>query len=282
MNMTVQDRVQRHYEAACEKFGADNIFVTALYGSQNYGLATELSDVDTKTMILPTLHDIVKGKQMTSTDIDVDGEINTVKDVRGMFQNFMKQNINFTEVLFSEYTIVNPLYRGWWLKLVTNRELIAACNPKKMLHAAAGMAQQKYHAFAKPFEGKIAVLEKYGYDPKQLHHLLRLGKFMRDYLNGQSFAECLIADEDERAYLMQIKNEPPILEDARQLLELGMSRVDALLEQTNERYAHEPFMNGYAQDLLDSIAYDIVTYHLTRQLRKEETQWIVEDEDNDN
>ena len=37
----------------------------------------------------------------------------------------------------------------------------------------------------------IEKIDKYGYDPKQFLHIVRLEKFLKDYMAGMPFAECL-------------------------------------------------------------------------------------------
>ena len=46
------------YKQALEKDGYDVLYI-ALYGSQNYGVSDEYSDVDAKAIILPKIDDIV-------------------------------------------------------------------------------------------------------------------------------------------------------------------------------------------------------------------------------
>ena len=46
------------YKQALEKDGY-NVLYIALYGSQNYGVSDEYSDVDAKAIVLPKIDDIV-------------------------------------------------------------------------------------------------------------------------------------------------------------------------------------------------------------------------------
>lgn len=56
-----------------------------LYGSQNYGMATEGSDIDTKAVVLPSVEQIVMGKKIKPKKYDTpDGAQIDVKDVRDM------------------------------------------------------------------------------------------------------------------------------------------------------------------------------------------------------
>ena len=60
--MTTDKRFLEHVEEAYLIHGNKTLMV-ALQGSQNYGLAYEDSDVDTKALIVPTFKDIVFNKR---------------------------------------------------------------------------------------------------------------------------------------------------------------------------------------------------------------------------
>ena len=180
-------------------------FVTMLYGSQNYDLATETSDVDTKTMVFPTLEDIVLGKKMLSVVYNMDdGSLDTCKDYRSMFENYMKGNVNFVETLYTRYYEVNPLFVPYWQALRKNRDMIANANPSRLMHQIGGMAIQKYKAMEHPFESKVEILAKYGYDPKQLHHIVRLRVFAETYLENKDFGSCLVPNDNVIEYIRSL------------------------------------------------------------------------------
>ena len=60
-----------------------NVFFVALTGSQNYGLAYEKSDIDTKAIIIPSFKDMVMNKKPVSETIVLPtNEHIDIKDVR--------------------------------------------------------------------------------------------------------------------------------------------------------------------------------------------------------
>ena len=61
-NQKVQDEIQKHYDKLVEL--GYNVVGVFLYGSQNYELDYEGSDIDSKAIVLPTLNDIVLNKQI--------------------------------------------------------------------------------------------------------------------------------------------------------------------------------------------------------------------------
>ena len=95
----IVNRLHSDYELLANK--GYEVFGVYLQGSQNYHLAYENSDIDTKAIVLPSFDDIVFNRQPISTTLILEtNEHLDVKDIRLMFQNFKKQNINFLEILF--------------------------------------------------------------------------------------------------------------------------------------------------------------------------------------
>ena len=106
----ISDAIKEHYQAVIE-YGIpeERILGVFLYGSQNYGCALPDSDVDTKTIFIPSLEEAVLNKQMANREIHLaNGEHCEVMDIRHLIDNFKKQNINFVEVLYTEYCYINP------------------------------------------------------------------------------------------------------------------------------------------------------------------------------
>ena len=100
-------RVFDHYNEALEYFPKNNIVGIFLQGSQNYRLETEFSDVDTKLMVTPTLDEICFNRAPHSTThVRANDEHIDFKDIRLMLQTFRKQNLNFLEILFTDYKVI--------------------------------------------------------------------------------------------------------------------------------------------------------------------------------
>ena len=201
--MTTDERFLEHVEEAYLIHGNRTLMV-ALQGSQNYGLAYEDSDVDTKALIVPTFKDIVFNKRpVSTTHVRENDEHIDFKDVRFMVQSWRKQNINFIEVLFTNWMWVNPKYEQTVKTLINNSELIARYNPYAAVKCMKGMALEKYHALEHPYPSKVDVLAQNGYDPKQLHHIFRMKDFLWKYIAEESYVDCLKATDPE--WLIEVK-----------------------------------------------------------------------------
>ena len=267
----IMEQVNRHYQEALTLFPEDRIVGVFLQGSQNYGLDYEGSDIDTKCIVLPTLEDLIfNRKPVSTTHVLPNEEHLDLKDVRLYFQTFRKQNLNFMEILFTKYKIVNPTYEQYWNRLIENNEQIARYNPVGAVKTMKGIAMEKYHAMEHRYPSKVDIIDKYGYDGKQLHHLIRVGEYLSRYLNGEKYADCLTSKMPE--HLRKIKTLTPMgfyydLEEARQIagmeLEIAITMVEAFVA------AHKDDPVDWRVDvLLDDVQRDIVKLGIELEMLK--------------
>lgn len=240
MDEKVLKRVSEHAEYIENQLPDYSRIFTALQGSQNYGLADAESDVDTKTLVLPMFKELVFAKKHISTTLEVAPTIEhaDVKDVREMFTCFRKQNINFLEILFTHYVDVNPIFTNHYVALFNEREAIAHLNPYQGLRAMIGHLMEKYHAFQHPYPSIISKIEKYGYDHKQLHHMIRLKEFLiRFFEDGDSYEDCLTPKHPKD--LLAIKRGSLPYEYACQLREDIKLWADEFLAKWTEKLPNE-------------------------------------------
>lgn len=261
--MTIFERVREHYDEALTHFTEDQVVGIFLQGSQNYGLDTPQSDVDTKLIVVPSFKDIAMNrKPVSTTHIRANDEHTDWKDIRLYIQTFRKQNLNFLEILYTDFAIVNPIYEKQWNRLVQARERITRFNPYRSVQSMKGIALEKYHAMEHEYPSKIEVLKKYGYDGKQLHHLQRVEDYLERYIAGETYEKCL--QPTDREFLLKAKNFEYSLEEARQLAEKSMQHI---LQMTEDFYnthtsAEDPEVNA----LLDDVQYEIMKIAVTREL----------------
>ena len=259
----VFNRVVEHKDEV-EKFGHTCFFV-GLQGSWNYDLGYEGSDVDTKALIVPSLKNIVlNNSPISTTHILMNNEHVDLKDARVMFQNFWKQNINFVEILFTDYAVANPLFAEEYDALLDIAEDIAYYDVKRAVNAVCGMALEKYHALEKIYPTTKDKIEKYGYDGKQLHHILRLEDFMTAYMKGYSFKECLTSFTIfSREELMRAKRSAYSLGEARVLASTTCERLKEEKDRFLDKYTFTP--NEKVKKEAEEILYSV----FEKQFRKE-------------
>ena len=246
----IVNRLHSDYELLTNK--GYEVFGIYLQGSQNYHLAYENSDIDTKAIVLPSFDDIVFNRQPISTTLILEtNEHLDVKDIRLMFQNFKKQNINFLEILFTEYYLINPKYSDLAEYLRKNAEKIAHYNPRQAVKTMKGMAMEKFKALEHPYPTLLDKIEKWGYDPKQLSHLVRLLDFVPRYVKGAPYASCLIPKNKKR--ILEIKKNDPLipLEEARVIARETLSAIDEVANQFIETVPDE--CDPFVEDVLNAI-----------------------------
>ena len=246
-------------------------FVLVIQGSQNYGLDiyTEeyKSDIDTKMLVIPSLEDIVYNKKPISTTyILPNNEHTDIKDIRLYFDNFKKQNINFVEILFSNYYIINPKYQDLWDGLIKNRENIAHYNYNQTLRCIAGMSMEKKKALCHPYPTIKEKIDKYGYDGKQLHHIIRMNDFIYAYTHNKLYKECLTY-LPHKELMMEAKLNKFSLEKALELAEF----FDNQTKEMKDFYLKEPEeINQDALNTLNKVQYEVIKRKIKTDIIQEE------------
>lgn len=260
----VQKRVNEHYAEALKYFDKDHIVGIFLQGSQNYGLEVPNSDVDTKLIVTPTFEEIAcNARPHSTTHIRENDEHIDFKDVRLYMETFKKQNLNFLEILFTDYSIVPALYAKQWMRLIVAREQIAHMNPYRAVKSMYGIAMEKWHAMEHVYPSKIKILEKYGYDPKQLHHLLRVEDFMERYIAGESYEECMYPLDP--GYLLDVKLGAMNLEEAR---DIGQEALGHIVEMEKEFCdTHEQIVDKEVEELLKDVQVEIMKISIKQELK---------------
>ena len=259
----IMNRMNEHYNHLIENgYEVVGLF---LQGSQNYELDYELSDIDTKAIVLPSLEDIVLERVPVSTTLVLENDEHIdVKDIRTMFKTFKKQNINFVEALFTKFHILNEKYAHLFEPMMENAERVARYNNYAAINCMAGMAMEKKKAMEHPYPATLSKIEKFGYDPKQLHHIMRMTEFMRRYVNGEPYADCLVSKNKD--YLLEVKKGCLDLENARIAADLGVS-VTGEIKRTY--MTENPVKIDVECDkMMEKVLTDIITLRLKSEFDK--------------
>lgn len=262
----ISDRLYEHLADSLSYFDYYQIIGIFLQGSQNYGLDTEKSDVDTKLIVLPKFEDIVFNKQpVSTTHIRENDEHIDFKDLRLYIQTFRKQNINFLEILFTDFKILNNEYEKFWNVLIENREAIARYNPYQAVNAMKGHALEKYQKMEHPYPTKKDVLEKFGYDPKQLHHLLRIEEYLGRYIDGEKYEDCLRPHCPE--YLISVKQGRYNLNEARVIANTAINNIIRISDVYTDKI--ENIGNPEVDEIFNEVQYDIMKHAMSIELKED-------------
>ncbi len=247
---------------------AETVAYVALQGSQNYNLQYEGSDVDTKAIVTPTLMSIVKNQKMKSyTHVRANNEHIDVKSVAPMFNCFRKQNINFVEILFTDYFWINDLYKNEIQTLRDSAEEIARMDTYQAVKCIKGMAYEKYHALQHPYPAKAQIIAEHGYDGKQLSHMVRIEELLKKYLDGVPYKNCLKSEQRER--LIMLKQHVLSLEEAKAVAVRTLTHIETLADKfCTFNSNREAYKNQKTFELLDEIQYDIIRKALVYELQQ--------------
>ena len=254
-----------HYRESREFFKSDQIVGLFLQGSQNYGLDTPDSDIDTKLIVVPSFRDIVLDvRPVSTTHIRANNEHIDFKDIRLYMETFCKQNLNFLEILFTDYRIINPLYIDYWRVLIEHREEIARMNPYRAVKSMQGIAKEKYHAMEHRYPSKIDIINAYGYDPKQVSHLVRVRDYLDRYVEGELYEKCLRPSREFFDLIMNLKLGKFSLIEARVIAEEHLSHIDKISKDFYEK--NEDKEDPEMRELLQDISYQIMEIAVKKEL----------------
>ena len=221
----IEKAIEEHKQKVLKYYPEYQILGIFHYGSFNYGLATQNSDVDTKAIIISTIEDLALHPIKTKTLILDNDEHCEVMDIMHLVANFRKQNINFVEVLFTDYCWVNPLYEEIWNKyLIAYREDIAVYNPQYTLKSICGQA--------------IHTLKQDKLNGKKVGNGIRLQYFLMEYSdeNTISYLDCIQPTEGIKNEILAIKNEQLKCEDKANELISWFEEISKLQVKNKNKY----------------------------------------------
>lgn len=212
-----------------------NVYAIMLKSSQNYNLDDGESDIDANVVLIPRLHQIKNGVK-AKFDFK-EGEV-TCHDIYSFAQIVGKGNPQWIEVCHTEYKI------GASLDIFKDFQI----NPS----ALKGMAYEKVKAFDKLYPSRKHLVEKFGFDPKQLHHIVRLRDLLESGLQVQKYQ-----DEEKIKYMMDIKRGrfPDNQDDAFKMRDDVMDEILELAEEAKLEYKGNQLSDEFLINL-DKIVID--------------------------
>ena len=205
------------YKSDLESKG-HQVYAIMLKGSQNYNLHDSESDVDANAILIPSLSEIRHNKSYKYT-YDT-GEV-TCHNIYSFADIVAKGNPQWSEAVNSKYVI------GSSLEMFKKYSI----NPS----ALKGMFMEKVHALDKRYPSRAKYIDEYGWDGKQLHHLIRLYDLL---LNDKIIYEY---HGKEREYMLDIKRHrfPLTKEEAFLLRDEYVAKLNKIYEEKKILYKPE-------------------------------------------
>ena len=105
-------------------------------------------------------------------------------------------------------------------------------------------------------------INKYLYDPKQLHHLLRVEEYIERYINGESYEKCLRSKMPE--FLKQVKTGESFDLDAARVV--AKKSIDHIDEMCDEFLKGEWSIDETINALLDDVQYEIMRIAIKKEI----------------
>lgn len=214
------------FKTEAEKSGL-NVYAVALKGSQNYNLDDEESDIDANLVFIPTLSQIRSKKNYKITKEF--GEC-TCHNIYEFADIVAKGNPQWIEICNTEYIIGD-------LSIFKDFKI----NPS----ALKGMIMEKFVAFDKLYPSREKYVKQFGYDPKQLHHIIRLYDCLEKDVNFYKYTD------EEKIHMLDIKRGrfPKTKEEAFLLRDEYIIKLNNMYESRKLSYVKQ----GIDYDLIDEI-----------------------------
>ena len=242
-----------------------NVAVMFLQGSQIYNqdiyCDKYMSDVDVKCLIIPTLEDIVKGNKMVSETLIMEDNTHIdVKDIRLYIDLWSKANPSFLDMLCSDFIIVNNEHV---YDILNMTDEILEMNKLGLYKAIYGCMLQKQKALCHPYPSIKDKIDKYGYDSKQLSHLIRYYFLLYDLTSGYSFRDAIgmnvkgTESEIMASYVFEIKVNNDIF-DKNTAIFLAERYCNFAKEVIDDLNKNEFEFNQETQDKLKNIIYSMI------------------------
>ena len=238
----VMARVRKHYARAVEHYGAEAVLGVFCYGSWNYNTNTKDSDVDTKCILVPNLYSLAI-KPYEVKHLHVDDEVCECMTIMHMVANWKKQNINFVEIMFTDYCIINPLYEEMWNCYFTmeNRELVARYNIRQAIHS---MVHQAIHT-----------IKQDPTDPKKIMNGLRIARTLEALeWYDTSYKKCIWMKDDVREH--RFKTPDPAF------VELLLTALNGWLEDIDQIPCDQKLMSNI-DSFLEEFIIDLIKHRMS-------------------
>jgi hypothetical protein len=132
------------------------------------------------------------------------------------------------------------------------------------------MSKEKVVALEHPYPTTLAKIEKFGYDPKQLNHIIRLNYFINNMIDTDfDFKKSMLMEGTKKEYLIDVKKGKMDLEQARLLSNLYDEYTSTIkkdmIETTYKDYQFQSDTFNKLQDIINRCVKD----NIIRQVKEE-------------
>lgn len=224
-----------------------------IYGSQNYGLDTEKSDIDMKCIVLPSYTHICNDKMWFVKEyVTSDGSLIIASDVRHFFDQLKKCSPPTVETLFSNVLVTESICSWCSVMLDRMKEDIARMYPAQAVRALKGMMVSNYNKYISVVNVKAAC------------QVLRLAELIDKYIKtDRPYAEILKC-ERYKSVILETKSKGQICS------ELVETTFRDSLKTADEFITKGDYLVHRTSELLDDLCWEMLQIGAQSRMREEE------------
>lgn len=239
-----------------------NVFMALPFGSINYNLDTENSDIDTKIIVIPSFRDLLE-KNILNKTYRENGEGSrevSIVDIREFFAYLKSNSAYYWEFLNSRYQLINHSYYKQYIKLYNLQEDILRSNPLGGVISLHG----QFYSYYKSFSSQVR--NYYWYNPKTIIGMERIYKqlvYYDEYFSyGINFDKILWRVDEEREELLRHLNQDFSLQEAQKYVTKLRKELDTFYTQLYKKYKCVDKEKLPVNMALDSLLEEIAKKHL--------------------
>lgn len=230
-----------------------------LQGSQNYNTHHEGSDVDSKLAVSPTVRSLLLNTSLNHELVLGNGEHVAVKPTTNFVDLFFKGNINNMEILTTEYAIEDKGSFFHWMRQENHIDAISEIVARTIWDASIGMMIQKEKSLFKGTVTTKPAVDKFGYDPKDMVHIVRIHDLLLNLKQGVPFKYALdFSESDDMNIVPAIRNGEWTPDTASVMAKMYIDSAKSLMKEFNPQ--NHPDVEG----MRDIVKKSYVKYYMDR------------------
>ena len=137
-------------------------------------------------------------------------------------------------------------------------------NPYRAVKSMQGIAKEKYHAMEHRYPAKADIIDAYGYDPKQVSHLVRVRDYLDRYVAGEEYEKCLKPSKEFFNLILDLKLGKYTLEEARKIAKEHLEHIDLVAKEFYEKTEEKE--DVAMRELLNEVSYLILRKGIKKEL----------------
>jgi predicted nucleotidyltransferase len=259
----ILEAVQNHHNNVVENYKRREaeVLMTVLVGSQNYNIASETSDIDTVSFVLPSITEIALLHDPIATEYELDDGKCIIKDIRAALNLLKKTNPNSVEWFCSNYNIYNPNYEHLLKKFFDkkHRSEFLYCDLFQMENSCKGMAKQLKNR-------NMPAGKKYS-------HALRVRDMFVSYILGDTDNILNFRSEEIRSIAAEAKQckDESRDEEFQQKSEEIADEISKIIEEVNNNLPNDnklAIKQNKNKESVNYLQFSLIAKHFSLQLAK--------------